>query len=173
MAWPQKFCLDNIWGIQSNLTITIDPVTCGTTTTKLWLNYWYNSIHSIKRGHERNQHGNGQLISYGSLRVHSTQWRPNILTSLCGERLYIYQVGAGLEKISSMTPVHLQTTFSLFLCILCSLFVVNMDIHNTLWMTTWHAGSRIGHIIWLCFSKPNTISVCLLVASHWMKLTLQ
>lgn len=163
MALPQRFCLDNIWGIQSNLTITIDPITCGTTTTKLWLNYWYNSIYSIKRGHERNQHGNGQLISYGSLRAHSTQWRPNILTSLCGERLYIYQSTYNITN-------HRQP----LLCILCSLFfVVNIDIHNLLWLTTWHAGSKIGHIILRSFSKSNIISVCLLVASHWMKLTLQ
>lgn len=60
------------------------PVTCGPTTTKLWLNYWYSGVGRFASGGMKGiQHGNGLLILYGSLRAHSSQWRPNILTYVC------------------------------------------------------------------------------------------
>lgn len=76
------------------------PETCGPTTSKLWLNYWYSGVGRFASGGMKGrQHGNGPLILYGSLRAHSSQWRPNILTYVCrGTDCIWYQSGAKGEN---------------------------------------------------------------------------
>lgn len=87
--WPQTSCkthqMEQASG--SNSTHYNWPVTCGPTTTKLWLNYWYSGVGRFASGGMKgSQHGNGLLILYGSLRAHSYHWRPNILTYVCRGR---------------------------------------------------------------------------------------
>lgn len=100
-----------IWPQTPNKPISYNwPVTCGPTTTKLWLNYWYSGVSRFASGGMKgSQHGNGLLILYGSLRAHSSQWRPNILTYVCrGRNCIWYQPGAEGENGQCDSPYRLD-----------------------------------------------------------------
>lgn len=125
------------------------PVTCGPTTTKLWLNYWYSGVGRFASGGMKgSQHGNGLLILYGSLRAHSSQWRPNILTYVCRGKT-VYNISLMLKEKNGQCDSPYSLVPSVYMCCV-SPFSVNMAIQSKnvsaemmhVW-TAWQVGVKM------------------------------